>query len=93
MEAPVPPVLLSRHRPASCFRANAPRIRNNGGGSAGGDGKGSGGGGDGQSQAGAALDSLLGSDDGGMGIVLPLILLGVAVGGGLFITRRARQAG
>ena len=73
--------------------ANAPRIRNKGGGSAGGHGKGSGGGGDGQSQAGAALDSLLGSDDGGMGIVLPLILLGVAVGGGLFVTRRARQAG
>jgi hypothetical protein len=74
--------------------ANAPRIKDNGGGgSAGGQGKGSGGRGDGQSQAGAALDSLLGSDDGGMGIVLPLILLGVAVAGGLFVTRRARQAG
>jgi hypothetical protein len=79
---------------ASLADANAPRIRDSdGGGSDGGQGKGSGGGGDGQSQAGAALDSLLGSDDGGMGIVLPLILLGVAVGGGLFITRRARQAG
>jgi hypothetical protein len=77
----------------SLANANAPRIRNNGGGgSAGGQGKGSGSD-DGQSQAGAALDSLLGSDDGGMGIVLPLILLGVAVGGGLFVTRRARQAG
>ena len=65
--------------------SNAPRIRENGDGQA---AKGSDGSQGGQSGAGGALDALLGSDDGGMGIGLPLILLAVAAGGVLFVVRR-----